>query len=169
MLHSVRFLLASLIAVASLAQNQTRFWNARWIETPGTSPHGYGVYHFRKTVELSAKPQRFVIDVSGDNRYQLYVNGRQVSFGPARGDLSHWRYEVVDIAAQLEAGKNVLAAVVWNDGPDAAIAQVTNRTGFVLNAEAAGDAAANSNSSWKCMPDLAYSPLPIPSEQRTGY
>src|SRR5215467_9543019 len=92
----------------------TSLWTASWIAVPNTSPFDYGVYHFRKVFELSSKPGAFVVHVTADNRYQLFVNGERVSWGPARGDLNHWRYETVDLAPQLKPGKNVLAAVVWN-------------------------------------------------------
>jgi hypothetical protein len=42
---------------------------------PNVSPFDYGVYHFRRTFELQARPSFFVIHVTGDNRYQLFVNG----------------------------------------------------------------------------------------------
>ncbi len=144
-------------------------WTAHWIDVPGASKQDYGIYHFRRTFELPEKPERFLIYVSGDNRYQLYVNGKRVSWGPARGDLTHWRYETVDIAADLHAGKNVLAAVVWNDGQYRAVAQVTNQTGFVLDADTPEHAVVNTNRGWKCIQDRAYSPQPLPPEQATGY
>ena len=81
-----------------------RTWSARWIAVPDAPPDAYGVYHFRRTFDLPAKPQRFVVHVSGDNRYQLFVNGRRVAWGPARGDLFHWRYETVDLAPYLRSG-----------------------------------------------------------------
>ena len=37
---------------------------------------GMDNYHFRKTFILGKKPQRFVIHLTGDNRYKLLVNGR---------------------------------------------------------------------------------------------
>jgi hypothetical protein len=64
--------------------------------------------------------------VSGDNRYELFVNGARVLSGPARGDLNHWRFETLDIAPHLTAGKNVLAGVVWNFAELAPMAQMTN-------------------------------------------
>ncbi|MGA8029892.1 MAG: alpha-L-rhamnosidase N-terminal domain-containing protein, partial [Bryobacteraceae bacterium] len=164
---------AFFLGISALAQQthetMTRVWAAQWIDMPGASSQDYGVYHFRRTFDLASKPQQFVIYVSGDNRYQLYVNGKRVSWGPARGDLTHWRYETVDIAPELQAGKNVLAAVVWNDGPYRAIAQITNQTGFVLNTQRAEDAAVNTNRSWKCVQDRAYSPQPLSPDQDAGY
>ena len=144
-------------------------WPAKWIHVPDASPSEYGVYHFRRSFSLPARPDGYVVYVSGDNRYELFVNGRRVSWGPARSDLFHWRYEVVDIAPELHAGLNVLAAVVWNDGPYRAVAQNTNDTGFLLQAEAPENAEVNTNKSWKCVQDHAYSPVPWPADQVTGY
>jgi alpha-L-rhamnosidase len=169
-IHRLTSCILLLLACGLAGQESgSRLWEAHWISVPGAPPHGYGVYHFRKTFNLSVKPETFLVDVSADNRYQLYVNGKPVSFGPARGDLTHWRYETVDLAPHLEAGKNALAAVVWNDGPHSAVAQVSNETGFVLHAEAPENALVNTNATWKCAPDPAYSPLPLPADQRTGY
>jgi hypothetical protein len=144
-------------------------WTANWIDVPNAPTQNYGVYHFRKTFNLPGRPAHFVVHVSGDNRYHLYVNGVSVSLGPARGDLSHWRYETVDIAAHLQAGKNVLAAVVWNDGPMRAIAQITNQTGFLLQAAAPENAIVNTDKNWRCLRDAAYAPQPLPASQHTGY
>jgi len=168
-----RFLL--LLAVCGICQGASAFsyensrWPASWIQVPGSDPQAYGVYHFRKTFHLDAKPDQFVIFVSADNRYQLFVNRKLVSWGPACSDLDHWRYEVIDIAGQLRAGKNVLAAVVWNEGPLRAIAQDTNQTGFLLQAQAQEQWFVNSDPSWKCMRDEAYSPMKLSSDQIIGY
>ena len=75
-----------------------RRWDARRVVAPGTDPFGFGVYHFRKVVDLAERPQRFVVHVTADNRYQLWVNGERVVWGPARGDLNHWRFETIDLA-----------------------------------------------------------------------
>src|ERR1039458_2060365 len=120
-----------------------RLWRASWIAVPGASATEYGVYHFRRTFELAAKPERFVVHVSGDNRYQLFVNGRRVAWGPARGDLFHWRYETVDAAPYLESGKNVFAAVVWNFGELAPEAQVTFETGFLVDGDTPAESVVN--------------------------
>src|SRR5437868_336607 len=72
-----------------------RAWNAYWIATPNESGHEYGVYYFRKTISFDIKPASFIVHVSADNRYKLYVNGTLVSLGPARGDTYYWNYETV--------------------------------------------------------------------------
>ncbi len=147
----------------------TKAWKAHWLSVPEAPPHGYGVYHFRRTFDLAARPESFVIHVTADNRYQLFVNGARVAIGPARGDLFHWRYETVDIAPELKAGKNALAAVVWNDGPFAAVAQISNQTGFLLQGDDDAEQIVNTGPQWRCIRDPAYVAHPLPNDQTTGY
>ena len=164
------FLLAA--GAAPLLRGQSllrRLWTAKWIAVPKAPRTEYGVYHFRKTFDLGARPERFVVHVSGDNRYQLFVNGQRAAWGPARGDLFHWRYETVDIAGFLQPGKNVLAAVVWNFGEDAPEAQITLETGFVLQGDGDAERVADTGPSWKCVRDEAYSPAVITSGTVRGY
>jgi alpha-L-rhamnosidase len=137
----------------------TRPWGARWIYPADAPPSDYGVYHFRRAFDLASRPASFVVHVSGDNRYQLFVNGERVVWGPARGDLSQWRYETVDIAAHLHANRNVLAAVVWNFGAEAPMAQVSYRTGFMLHGDNAAARVVDTNRQWKCTRNEAYHPL----------
>lgn len=137
----------------------TKRWDAQWIAVPDASPHAYGVYHFRKTFSLNNKPAFFVIHVSADNRYKLYVNGELTSLGPARADLFHWNYETVDIANYLRAGDNVIAAVVWNYGDYKPEHQISFRTGFILQGDNNEEKIVNTNTSWKCIEDSSYSPL----------
>src|ERR1700744_4014273 len=85
-----------------------RAWNAQWIALNNPLDRGtaYGVYYFRKNISLTGKPSKFIIHISADNHYKLYVNGELASIGPARGSLYNWKYETVDIARYLTAGKN---------------------------------------------------------------
>jgi hypothetical protein len=142
-----------------------RTWTARWISAADAPAYDYGVYHFRRTFALPAAPKRFVVHVSADNRYQLFVNGTRVSWGPARGDLDHWRYETVDLAPHLKRGTNVLAAVVWNFGAHAPVAQQTYETGFLLQGEGEAEAAVTTGKEWKAARNPAYAPLPVPREE----
>jgi hypothetical protein len=137
-------------------------WTARWISVPDAPAFDYGVYHFRRAFDLPERPARFVVHVSADNRYQLFANGERVASGPARGDLDHWRYETLDLAPHLRAGRNVLAAVVWNFGADAPQAQITQQTGFLLQGDGEAEAVVSTDKGWKATRDTAYAPLPVP-------
>src|ERR1039458_2018998 len=135
-------------------------WEQHWIHVPGMAPADYGVCHFRRVFDLDAVPAKFEVHVSGDSRYELYANGVLVSWGPARGDLDQWRYETVDLAPSLKGGHNVLAAVVWNDGPRAALAQFSLRTGFLLQSAGPGHGEVNTGPQWRCSRNDAYQPAP---------
>lgn len=144
-------------------------WTAKWIACVDSPRREFGVYHFRKTFSLESVPEHFTIHVSGDNRYELFVNGTRVVEGPARGDLDHWRYETLDIAPQLRPARNVLAAVVWNFAEDAPIAQMTNETGLIVQGDGGDKANIDTNGSWKCAPSEARTMIPRDSKQISGY
>ena len=93
------------------------------------------VLHFKKTFSLTTVPAKFVIDVSADNRFILFVNGERIGDGPARGDLANWRYETFDIASHLKTGDNTISATVRNFGVYAPVAQMSNRTAFLVQGD----------------------------------
>jgi len=134
-------------------------WNAYWIVAPNDPGRQYGVYYFRKNIDLAAKPSTFSVKVSADNRYKLYVNGTLVSVGPARGDTYYWNYETVDLAPYLTAGKNIISAIVWNEAEYRPEAQISLRTGFILQGNTVNEEILNTNNTWKCIRDKAYQPI----------
>jgi len=135
-------------------------WSANWIAMRGTTGTEYGIYYFRKNIILETKPATFKVHVSADNRYKLYVNGVLVSLGPARGDTYSWNYETVDLAPFLKQGKNTVAALVFNESQFRPVAQISFRTGFVLQGSTAAEDIINTNNTWKCINERAYQPFP---------
>ena len=115
-------------------------WKASWITHPTAPLREPIVLHFRRSLQLESKPARYVVHVSADNRFILYVNGHRVGDGPARGDLPHWRYETFDLAPYLSAGSNLVTATVWNFGIYAPAAQITDRTAFLVQGDGALEA-----------------------------
>ncbi len=137
-------------------------WDAYWVDMKGISPQDYGVYIFRNTFEIANVPNEFVVNITADNRYRLLVNGVEVSMGPARSDLQHWRYETVDISEYLITGKNVLAAEVYNMGIDKSVAQHSHRTAFLLQCNSEGHEYLNTGSgNWKVARNMAFTPNPV--------
>ncbi|MEM6844312.1 MAG: family 78 glycoside hydrolase catalytic domain [Bacteroidota bacterium] len=135
-------------------------WPAQWIAHPEVSLLEYSVQHFRNEFSLAETPEQFVVHVSADNRYQFFVNGQLVGRGPARSDLLHYRFESYNIAEYLQAGDNVLAAVVWNFAEDAPVAQHTYRTGLIVQGDTEAEAMVNTNiDNWQVYHNQAYSPL----------
>ncbi|MDB4918295.1 alpha-L-rhamnosidase C-terminal domain-containing protein [Mucilaginibacter sp.] len=137
----------------------TNPWNAYWINAKNETGRDYGVFYFRKSIDLAAKPTSFMVNVSADNRYKLYVNGTLVSVGPARGDTYYWNYEKIDLAPYLITGKNTVSAIVWNEAELRPEAQISLRTAFILQGSTANEELLNTNSTWKCIRDKAYQPV----------
>jgi hypothetical protein len=148
------------------AQTQTqpdpphREWQASWITHPTAPLREPVVLHFRRALELAAVPASYPVRVSADNRFILYVNGQRVGDGPARGDLSHWRYERFDLAPLLQPGKNLITATVWNFGVYAPLAQISDRTAFLLESEATGASSISTPEGWLVEVEQGQRPLP---------
>ena len=160
MKKSLTLMMMVLSALIAQAQPDLKSdpWPAKWISVPGAGELDYGVYYFRKDVDLPAVPARYLVHVTGDNRYKLYVNGTLVSMGPAKGDAAHWNYETVDLAPYLNGGRNVIAALVYNEGHRRPDSQISVSTGFLLQGEAES-AGLYTDKSWLCIQDPAYSPV----------
>lgn len=127
----------------------SRQWPASWIAVPGAPERDAGVFHFRRRVVMPAVPKRLVVHVSADQRYVLHVNGRRVGAGPGRGDPAHWPFESYDLAPLLSPGENLIAATVWNFGLAAPMAQMTRRTGFLLQADDPAFAMLDTGGAWE--------------------
>jgi len=143
------------------AEHQAKFWKAQWITAPAAPQRDEVVLHFRKVIELSGPPAHFYVDVSADNQFVLYVNQQRVGSGPSRSDLGHWRYETYDLGPFLRAGKNVLAATVWNFGTHAALAQMSDRTAFLVHGQTEAERIADTGASWDVEVERGIRTVPV--------
>jgi hypothetical protein len=147
------------LEVEARAQEATP-WKAEWVTMAGAPARDQVVLHFRKVIELGTAPTHFLVDVSADNQFVFYVNGKRVGTGPAKSDLAHWRFETYDLGPYLKAGKNVLAATVWNFGIHAAVAQMSDRVGFLVHGESEAEGAVDTNESWEVEQEKGIETLP---------
>jgi len=145
---------------APAARLRTERWPAFWVTHPAAQNNAYGVFLFRKPLTLARVPEHFVVHVTADARYRLFVNGQSVGFGPQRGDPMVWRYDSYDLAPWLREGVNMIAAQVWSYGEDAPYAIMSRRTGFLLQGDTSAEAAIDTNATWKVWRDEAYQPIP---------
>ncbi len=144
-------------------------WPADWVTSYGYQKE-FSAHHFRLSFDLEEIPDSLVVHTSGDNRYQLFVNGEFVVLGPLRGDLRHWYYETTDLRPFLKKGKNVIAVVVVNYGAYSPDSQTSVQTGFLLAAE---DKAYNylntGKADWKCLQNEGYGPSVVTKADISGY
>ncbi len=125
-------------------------WSAEWITSPDGPQRDVAMLALpQSALSLAQPPQHFLVHVSADNQFILYVNQQRVGSGPSRSDLAHWKYESYDIAPLLREGKNQLAAAVWNFGVLTPIAQISDRIGFVLHGDSASERVADTGQSWE--------------------
>ncbi len=81
----------------------------------------WNLYHcfalFRKTFSLPSKPTaKTWFYITADQSYRLYINGKYVTSGPARGFQSHWPYDAVEVSDYLKKGRNLIAIRAYNPG-----------------------------------------------------
>ena len=108
-------------------------WNVRF----GITSYPSSFYRFRRRFDFDGTPLRF--DVSADERFTLYLDGKPIARGPQRGFVEHWYYHSYEITG-LTPGEHLLEAVCWQLGVNAPLAQLSYRGGFILKAEGAYDA-----------------------------
>lgn len=112
-------------------------WPAKWISLPATPPF---VAAFKLPFVL-VETTKFRLHVTGDERYELFLDGEFIGRGPERGDGENWFFESFDLT--LEAGEHLLVSRVWALGQKAPFAQMSVRPGFLLGVE--GENAPNLN------------------------
>ncbi|MDR7209858.1 alpha-L-rhamnosidase C-terminal domain-containing protein [Flavobacterium piscis] len=140
-------------------------WAAKWISYPDNSNTDYGVYLFRKEISINAKPDKFIVHVSADNRYKLYVNGVSVCNGPSRSHLFKWNFESIDISSYLHSGKNIISSIVWNFGWHRPLAQISGQTGFIIQGNTDQEKIINSDTRWVVLKSTAHKPVSVSINQ----
>ncbi len=172
---AVLFIAATLAATVLPSQTSlpadpaSREWKAQWVTHPTAPLREPLVLHFRRFLSLDRVPATYPVRVSADNRFILYVNGVRAGDGPARGDLTHWRYERFDLAPMLRPGQNLITATVWNWGVYAALAQISDRTAFLLESEATGDTDISTPKEWQVETEPGHTPLDRSSVNNITY
>lgn len=95
-------------------------WQANWITRPADPKVRPDIYtYLRREVELAPGPvARATVYVSGDQQYELYVNGVRTGKGQAYSFPDSQYFESLDVTPLLRAGApNALAAITYWDGP----------------------------------------------------
>ncbi len=146
-------------------------WTSQWITHPTESTLDARKFLFRRTFDLKTKPEKFIIYVSADNRYRLYINGKYLVSGPSSGDINHYRYETLDIAKDLQIGKNSIAVEVVNFGEYRKASTMTFQTAFILQGDKNNAVNLNTGkaSKWKVLNDSGFQSIPFVSDSLRGY
>jgi hypothetical protein len=107
---------------------------------------------FRREFVLPKRTPKATVQASADQEYQLYINGRYVARGPARGYPASWPIDEIDVSEFLREGHNVVAAIVHHPGIGTFRYRCESKAGFIF-ALRAGDFELNTDESWLCRHD----------------
>jgi len=106
--------------------------DAQWIWHPDSHGTDYKVLLFKRSFTLK-KSKTIRVNISADQRFELFADGELVGRGPERGDRFNWFVHSYEI--KLPKGKHSLVARCWWIGDMAPFSQITIRGGFLLRAD----------------------------------
>ena len=76
------------------------------------------------------------IHVTGDERYEIHIDGKLAGWGSERGTIDHWYFDSYDLS--LDEGEHWLTARVWAAGRHGLRSQMSVGPAFLLATEAHG-------------------------------
>jgi len=141
----------------------------------------YRTRYFRRTFEIKNKDPKLTLHITCDSRYILWINGKQINRGPAKGDIAHHFFDSIDVSSFLVKGKNVIAVQVKYYGDvlpylpftGAPHSIMTAAPCFVCDAlldDGGAEILLHSNKDWMVLCDEAYSHKHCTNHPRfTGY
>ena len=114
---------------------------------------------FRKTILFHELPKNYLLHISADSRYKLYINNQHIGCGPGKSSSVYKYYDEIDISSFLKVGSNVIAieaahysgdmhdSIQYDTGPTSVLS--TCRGGLLVM-DITPDSFLNTNSTWKC-------------------
>ena len=114
---------------------------ADWIWIDDAGPAGKDIDAVRFEADFTSSGDALVVDVSADERFVLFLDGREIARGPHKGVVNHWYYETYEITG-LARGTHRMEAVAYRMGDAAPRAVLTSGVGgFLVKASGAYDSA----------------------------
>ncbi|WP_400070685.1 alpha-L-rhamnosidase C-terminal domain-containing protein [Zobellia russellii] len=126
---------------------------ASWVSHPDIKGGEDAAVLFRNTFKVADLEEDFIINISADNHYFLYVNGEFVTHGPQLSDIQHYKYETLNLKNYLHRGKNVIAVKVINFGKRRFLGMQSIFTSLVVNGVSNGAKIISTtgyNDDWVC-------------------
>ena len=66
----------------------------------------------RRSFTIEDIPEEAILRISASSKYELYINEKYISQGPARSAPHHQSFDVLEISSVLKTGKNTIAVRV---------------------------------------------------------
>ena len=111
--------------------------------------------HFRKEFTLTTEINEAILYITADESYKLWINGKYVTRGPARGYQLKWPYDRVDISEYLVKGCNYVCVEAYNPGVSTYKYLSQMSAGFICAANL-GEVRLRSDNTWLARLDKAH-------------
>lgn len=169
----MRVLLTDLPYSDQIGQNQSQKpweqatgWPSRWVTCVEADNPPYVMVYRCKFILREAQCLR--VHVSGDERYELYLDQQRIGRGSERGDRTNWFYETYEL--EIPAGEHQWIARCWAIGKHKPWAQVSVKPGFLLSPddEALAPLMGTGVAPWEVKPMPGYQFIPTHSGIGTG-
>ncbi len=143
---------------ADYVLQQRWLYKSDFISDSSFTPESGKVVYFRNAFALQKAPKELFINITADNKYRLFVNGKYVCRGSESGDFNRWFFDSVDIAKYLKAGKNVIAVEVVDFGNFAPYSFNSKHLGlWIQSGSPNADFTDTLPKNWKCKTDAGIS------------
>src|SRR5262245_50802127 len=96
-------------SVVAQTEKSERYWIWSSDSTLASAPGGSR--YFRRTLELKGAITAASIEITADNHFVVWINGKQIGSGDEWQQLHKF-----DVAKSLQTGKNIVAVEGKNDG-----------------------------------------------------
>jgi hypothetical protein len=104
----------------------------------------------RRTFSLDGDLSHSYLDITGDDYYKVYINGRYVGQGPAQSNYFHYYYNRFPVTPYLRQGVNAIAVHVYYHGKIChAYNSGDGRQGFIAELKVGDRMAVKSDHTWK--------------------
>ena len=88
-------------------------WQAEWVDHPDCGTSDNTVTFARHKFDMSAKPEKFKLNITGDDKWQLFVNGNKIGSG-----FGHKAVHCYDLSDVVHKGGNIIEVELFNiSGP----------------------------------------------------
>jgi len=138
--------------------------NANWVSHPAIEGGENRVILFRNTFKIENPSEDFIINISADNHYYLYLNGEFITHGPQLSDIRHWKYETLNLKGRLQKGENTMAVKVVNFGKRRFLGLQSLYTCLMVNSITENATRLNTkgiDDYWKCTLDDSYNAIEV--------
>lgn len=127
-----------------------------WIWLDEATRRGWNQWVEFRRIIVGGSASRHILRITADTRYNLWLNGAWVGYGPNRSFPDRAYYDEYDVTPLWEEGENEVRALVHATGI-ATFQNLESLAGLWAEVEADGEVLARTDARWECRRDVRFS------------